>query len=61
MIDKELLDILICPKCKGNIKLHSNEKYIICTNWDLAYDIDENMPIMLIDKAVSIEEAEKGK
>ncbi len=28
MIDKELLDILICPKCKGNIKLHSNEKYI---------------------------------
>ena len=50
MIDKELLDILICPKCKGNIKLHSNEKYIICTNCDLAYYIDENMPIMLIDK-----------
>ena len=61
MIDKELLDILICPKCKGNIKLHSNEKYIIFTNCDLAYYIDENMPIMLIDKAVSIEEAEKGK
>ncbi len=61
MIDKELLDILICPKFKGNIKLHSNEKYIICTNCDLAYYIDENMPIMLIDKAVSIEEAEKGK
>ncbi len=61
MIDKELLDILICPKCKGDIKLHSNEKYIICENCNLAYYIDENMPVMLIDKAVTIEEADKGK
>lgn len=61
MIDKELLDILICPKCKGNIKLHNNEKYIICEKCGLAYYIDENMPIMLIDKAVTIEEANKDK
>ena len=67
MIDKELLDILICPKCKGNIKLHSNEKYIICTNCDLAYYIDENMPDWakptvqkLIDKG-ALKENEKGE
>ncbi len=60
MIDKELLDILICPKCKGTIKLHSSEKYIICEYCNLAYYIDENMPIMLIDNAISIEEANKG-
>lgn len=61
MIDKELLDILICPKCKGNIKLHNNDKYIICEKCNLAYYIDENMPIMLIDKAMTIEEANKDK
>ncbi len=61
MIDKALLDILICPKCKGNIKLHNNEKYIICEKCNLAYYIDKNMPIMLIDNAISIEEADKGK
>lgn len=64
MVDKELLDILVCPKCRGNIKIHNNEKYIICENCNLAYYIDENMPVMLIDKAVSIEsieEADKGK
>ena len=61
MIDKEFLDILICPKCKGDIKLHNNEKYNICEKCGLAYYIDENMPIMLIDKAVTIEEANKDK
>ena len=46
MIDKELLDILVCPKCKGDIKLHNNEKYIICEKCGLAYYIDENMRIL---------------
>lgn len=61
MIDKELLDILICPKCKGNIKLHENGQYIICENCNLAYYIDNDMPVMLIDNAISIDIIEKGK
>lgn len=60
MIDKELLNILVCPKCKGNIKLYSNEEYIICGKCNLAYPIDEDIPIMLIDKAIKVEDIDNG-
>lgn len=56
MIDKELLDILICPKCKGTVKLHNDKEYLICEKCNLAYIISEDVPIMLIDKAINIEE-----
>ena len=42
MVDKELLDILVCPKCKGNIKIHSNEKYIICEKLKSYYTTHPN-------------------
>ncbi len=59
MLDKELLDMLICPKCKGSIKLSRDSEYIICDNCHLAYKLDNNMPIMLIDNAVDSKSVEK--
>ena len=59
MLDKELLDMLICPKCKGSIKLSRDSEYIICYNCHLAYKLDNNMPIMLIDNAVDSKSVEK--
>ena len=29
-IDKELLDILVCPKCKGDLELSENEDGLVC-------------------------------
>ncbi len=49
MIDKELLEILACPKCKADIKLE-NEK-IICTSCKRKYPIRDGIPVMLIDEA----------
>lgn len=51
MIDKELLDILACPFCKSDIKLEGN--VFICTNPECGcqYAIEDDIPIMLIDKA----------
>jgi uncharacterized protein YbaR (Trm112 family) len=51
MIDKELLEILACPKCKAVVK-HEGEK-IICTNpqCGLRYPIRDGIPVMLIDEA----------
>lgn len=59
MLDSELFNILICPKCKGEIRLSKNQEYIICDNCHLAYKIDNNMPIMLIDSAVNSCDIEK--
>ncbi len=50
-ISKDMLDILACPKCKGNIYLSDAENGLICDNCKLLYEIKEDIPIMLIDEA----------
>ena len=53
MIDKELLDILACPACKGDVELKEiNEKEkIVCKKCSLKYPIRHGIPVMLIDEA----------
>jgi len=49
MIDKELLEILACPACKGNVKEVSGK--IVCGQCGRKYPIKEGIPVMLVDKA----------
>ncbi|HUJ72593.1 MAG TPA: Trm112 family protein [Verrucomicrobiae bacterium] len=51
MIDKELLEILACPKCKTAVKLEGER--IVCTNpqCGLRYPIRDGIPVMLIVEA----------
>lgn len=60
MIEKQLIDILICPKCKGNIRLSKKRDYIICDTCSLAYVIDNDIPLMLIDSAKKTDEIEEN-
>jgi hypothetical protein len=55
-IDKELLDILVCPKCKGEIVLEEEGTGLICPKCKLKYPIEDDIPIMLIDEAIRIDE-----
>ncbi len=50
-IKQELLDILACPKCKGDIYLTEAGDGLICDNCRLLYEIRDDIPIMLIDQA----------
>jgi len=50
-ISKELLDILACPKCKGDIYLNDTQDWLICDACKLLYEIRDDIPIMLIDEA----------
>ena len=54
-ISQELLEILACPKCKGDIYLNDAQKGLICDNCKLLYEIKDDIPIMLIDEAKSID------
>ena len=51
-INKDLLEILACPKCKGEIQLNGKEDGLICRRCKLTYPIREEIPIMLIDEAI---------
>jgi uncharacterized protein YbaR (Trm112 family) len=50
-ISEELLDILACPKCKGEIHLNETKDGLICNHCKLLYEIRDGIPIMLIDEA----------
>ncbi|RQW05060.1 MAG: Trm112 family protein [Calditrichaeota bacterium] len=56
MLDKQLLEILACPKCKGELEYKpekDNDKNgkLICHNCKLIYNVEDDIPIMLIDEA----------
>ena len=53
-LSEELLDILACPKCKGDIYLNDTKNGLICENCKLLYEIRDDIPIMLIDEAKPI-------
>jgi hypothetical protein len=50
-IDQELLEILACPKCKGDIRLAEKGDALICDACKLKYAVKDDIPIMLIDEA----------
>ena len=54
-LSKELLDILACPKCKGNIYMNDTEDNLICNKCKLQYEIKDDIPVMLIDETKPIQ------
>ncbi|MEO0254889.1 MAG: Trm112 family protein [candidate division WOR-3 bacterium] len=55
-LDKELLDIIACPKCKGDLIYKEEENVLICKNCKLKYKIEDDIPILLIEEAIPLEE-----
>ncbi len=54
-ISKELLDILACPQCKGDIHVNDTGDGLVCDECKLLYPVKDDIPIMLIDEATKIE------
>ena len=50
-MDKQLLDILVCPICKGKLTHNRQQKELICAVDRLAYPIRDGIPVMLDDEA----------
>ncbi|HMA67634.1 MAG TPA: Trm112 family protein [Desulfosalsimonadaceae bacterium] len=55
-VSQELLDILVCPKCKGPLHLNESGDGLICDNCKLLYEIRDDIPVMLIDEAKPIDD-----
>ena len=51
MLDPKLLDILVCPRCKGPIRLEETPPSLVCDACALRYAIRDGIPILLIDEA----------
>lgn len=47
----ELKEILACPKCKGDLEFREEEKRILCRACKLAYRIEDDIPVLIVDEA----------
>lgn len=60
-MDARLLEILVCPICKGPLSYDRAQQELICQADKLAYPIRDGIPIMLVDEARTLDESEKAK
>ncbi len=56
-LDTQLLDILACPQCKGEVRLRDDQTAILCESCRLAYPVRDQIPVMLIEEAEALGEA----
>jgi uncharacterized protein YbaR (Trm112 family) len=60
-VDQKLLDILVCPKCRGDLELTRAQDGLVCAVCDLVYPVRDDIPIMLIDEAVPRDSGARDK
>ena len=54
-MDSKILDILVCPECKGHLKHERKSSELLCSRCRLAYPINEKgVPVMIADEARSL-------
>jgi len=54
-MDKKLLSILACPRCKGNLVYLANQQELICKADKMAFPIKEDIPILIEEAARPVE------
>jgi hypothetical protein len=53
-LSQDLLAILACPRCKGEVRLLTDETGLVCDTCRLKYPITEGIPVMLVDEAEKV-------
>jgi uncharacterized protein YbaR (Trm112 family) len=50
-LDPVLLEILVCPDCKGSLTVDYEHQELICDQCGLIYPVRDDIPVMLVDEA----------
>lgn len=54
-LSPQLLEILVCPKCKGQLEYREAEASLVCMSCHLSYPVRDDIPVMLIDEAKPVD------
>ncbi|MCB1895240.1 MAG: Trm112 family protein [Zoogloeaceae bacterium] len=57
-MDSRLLEILVCPICKGSLDYRKDKQELVCRPCKLAYPIRDGIPVMLEDEARGVGDEE---
>jgi uncharacterized protein YbaR (Trm112 family) len=50
----QLLAILVCPRCKGQLDYREKESSLVCPACALRFPVREDIPVMLLDEATPL-------
>lgn len=56
-MDKKLLELLVCPKCKGKLEFDKKTSELVCNTDALAYPVRDGIPVMLEEEARDLKQA----
>ncbi|MBI2981656.1 MAG: FHA domain-containing protein [Deltaproteobacteria bacterium] len=55
MLSQELIEILACPRCKGNLALERGGKGLSCSSCSLTYPVRKGVPVLIPEEADGLE------
>jgi uncharacterized protein len=50
-LDPVLMEILVCPDCKSELRADEANEELVCTGCGLIYPVRDDIPVMLVDEA----------
>lgn len=53
-LSPQLLDVLVCPRCKGGLEYREVEASLVCLRCALRYPVRDDIPVMLVDEATPL-------
>jgi uncharacterized protein len=56
-LDPALLDLIVCPDCRGALAFDDQASELVCTSCGLAYPVRDDIPVLLVDEARRPEKA----
>lgn len=60
-LDQQLLDILVCPQCKGELALVEGGVSLLCNRCKLKFPVRDDIPILLVEEAVDLKQRQEQK
>ena len=53
-LSPQLLEILVCPRCKGPLEYREREASLVCHRCSLRFAVRDDIPVMLVDEATPL-------
>jgi uncharacterized protein YbaR (Trm112 family) len=50
-LDPELLELIVCPACRSELRVDEAAEELVCTGCGLAYPVRDDIPVLLVDEA----------
>jgi len=50
----QLLAVLVCPRCKGDLEYREAESSLVCNACRLRYPVRDDIPVLLVDEATPL-------